>query len=257
MKTRFYVVLVGLALILTGCGTIHFSQLQGSYQTLRQREASFGSTTSELDRDEVGAAFMAVAQDASELAQSEGDDVTKISILRLAAVSAWRAQDRGGSIALSASTQGRQACEKLSDGSFGAPRDCALLLFVPNLVTRDRLFERVLPAPPNASDPSINAAFVARVRENAAAFASLANASVDGLKAIASDTGAYRGLAPGVMDYLQAQVKSDACQTFAMQDALNAIAARDSANAEIAAEALSDITPAVDTYRADFDRRTC
>jgi hypothetical protein len=257
MKMRSIGVLAWLALFATACSTIHYSQLQGSYQTLRQREASFGGSTSALDRDELAAAFMAVAQDAHELAKDENDPVTKVAILRLSAVSAWRAQDRGGALALSASTEGRQACEGLSDETYGAPRDCALLLFVPNFVARDRLVASLPRTPASTSDPRANGAFVAKVGENANAINVLAEENVEGWAVIGSGTGAYQNLAPGVKDYIQAQVRADACWTFGLQDALGAIAAQDAANAEAAAGAVAQLEPAVAEYQAQFRREGC
>jgi len=259
MTIRIKPALAGLLLTLCSCATLPLVQLQSSYDTLRTREGPQGEATS----DEVRAGFILVAQDAMGMAGKAKERATNIAILRLAAVSAWRAQDRdyrngeAGSLAFAAAEKGKQLCGTVSAREFGAPRDCALLRIIPTLVQYDALEGRLPTAPLDTMNPAKNRQYAEGVATYTRALVALAREATAAWTEIKSGTGAYEGVSPGVIDYVNYQYGSAACKAYEVNNALQAIAGQDPTNVETAQAVLGQLGPAMSLYTPNAPMAGC
>lgn len=132
-----------VAVALGGCVATDMLPLNTSYDVLSQKEL----TTSKLDhrskeylqgRDEVQAGYKTLAANALKASGESGQTpATKVAALRLAAVAAWKGGD--DDIYSQAQPAGQAACGQLPAGTGGAPRDCALLFYLPTLRVIDEL----------------------------------------------------------------------------------------------------------------------
>jgi len=130
---------LGIALVLGGCVAVDLSQLNTRYDVLIQRKTALppapASTTIDISysqqNEDIEAGFKSLAADATKAAGDATQPATKIVALRLAAVAAWQAKD--DATFATAQAAGTTACSQLAQGTVGAPRDCAILAFLPIL----------------------------------------------------------------------------------------------------------------------------
>jgi hypothetical protein len=166
MFIRLRLAVLGVALATGGCIASDLSQLNTRYDVLAQRKTSLPpppqsstNTTYYKNVDDVEAGFLSVAGDAYSLSKETGiNPATKIVALRLATVAAWQGNDNGTgpqSVYSNARADGQNACDQLGKGATGAPRDCAIITYVPVLREYEGLALKVIalknPAPADLS----------------------------------------------------------------------------------------------------------
>jgi hypothetical protein len=134
---------VFVLLFIYGCTAASFSSLQSDFITLYQQkdrceqaQKKDETLPSECMAD-YDQALINIAQEAEKLEGKAEDARTRIGILRLGALAAWQAGEKGFNKADDLASKGSRLCESLDREHFGAPRDCAILGVLPALVAHD------------------------------------------------------------------------------------------------------------------------
>jgi hypothetical protein len=151
-----------LPLLLTctlGCSSVRLATLQSDFDDLygaRQacakradaREAP-DAPGPELPCEGQDVALYELALDAEKAARRAGDPRTRIALLRLAGVAAWQGAGReADALVAKAALEGVTQCDALEEQvrrqeTWGAPRDCAVLVLLPALLAHDVQLERL------------------------------------------------------------------------------------------------------------------
>jgi hypothetical protein len=204
---------VFLAVILTtglaGCETAHtLSNLNASYSTLLARQAAADPKLDVIAKDEILLGFATVAMDADTLAKEAKDPATRIVAWRLAAVAAWQARERGGKeLYDNAHAAGMRECDSLPTGRLGAPRDCAILTYLPIL----RGYEALVFSLKDYERISGAGQQLALLESTTAGQQALSNAISQLMPKVNSKQNGYAGASPEILDYLNAQSVRVAC----------------------------------------------
>jgi hypothetical protein len=213
MLIRFRFAVLGLVLATSGCIATDLSQLNTRYDVLAQRKTSLPpapqsptSTTYYKNVDDVEAGFSSVASDAYSLSKGTGiDPATKIVTLRLATVAAWQANDNAKdpkSVYSNARADGQNACDQLGKGASGAPRDCAIITYVPVLRAYEDLAQKMIALrTPTASD----------ISTIASGLSTLLQAQLLSLPKILAGDAPYAGISPTTTDYFRKVAFASAC----------------------------------------------
>jgi hypothetical protein len=141
---------------LAGCVATDLSQLETRYTVLNQQKQTTDSNplvrtasaevTVQGERDDVQAGFATLAKDSLAVAGDADNPATKISAYKLAAVAAWK----GGTSYIEATEKGGALCA--AGKTSVAPRDCAILVYVPTFATYDQVAREANAAPVKTVD---------------------------------------------------------------------------------------------------------
>jgi hypothetical protein len=223
-RTRVWVVLIMIGLLVTSCAGVSLSRLQTEFNQLYQEREACQSQDQQSGKgaakaksipciEQAEAAFFDVAQSAKTAADKAGDQRTKIALLRLAGVSLWQsgrgAEKEGNALVTNICLQGDSICkaieEKAKKGEiYGAPRDCALLAILPALVWHSEYKERLeklkreVPSEHGKEELS-------RIIEN------YANNTVLFVSNKKEEVRNYTGLSRSVMEYIEEVQKRSFC----------------------------------------------
>jgi hypothetical protein len=159
---------LAIVLMLSGCASTQILDLNGELTTLQQQKTTLEqqrNSSQDVKKDEltvklaqVSTQFEQVADSAYAQAKQTGDVKAKISYYRIAATAEWQ---RGNERALTIAQEGTQTCDA-QNGFEVAPRDCTILLTIPNLVVNDLWIAKLnKPGGINPAAPD----FVSRGRE--------------------------------------------------------------------------------------------
>ena len=157
---------VAAAIFIAGCAGKQILDLNGALIQAQQQKSNLErELAGASNRDvvvvklaQVAEQFQQIADAAYEQAGTAADTKAKISYYRIAATADWQ---RGSDRALVAAQEGTQTCNT-RNGFDVAPRDCAILLMIPNLLVNDLWVARL--NKPGGIDPAAPD-FVARGRE--------------------------------------------------------------------------------------------
>lgn len=214
------VVSLAFVVAVAGCVPVDLSQLNTRYDVLMQRKAALKAPDAstfdgsyEREKEEVDAGFKALATEASKVSGEADQYATRIVALRLAAVAAWQGNDTA--TYTTAQDAGVKLCSASPPrGTIGAPRDCAILAYLPivrayeqKAVSSNALVEResqndmtVLPEA-SALLPKLSALRESQLLLN--------NQPL--LTAIVKGQGQYDGISPTTKDYFRRIALATAC----------------------------------------------
>jgi hypothetical protein len=142
-RRRLSFVILLLLVVINGCTAASFSELQSDFIVLYQQKDRCEKYREEnkplpveclADHNQ---ALLEIARETEKIADKTGDERTQIGLYRLGAIAAWQASEKGWTIATDLSSKGERLCETLDPKSFGAPRDCAILMIMPALIAHD------------------------------------------------------------------------------------------------------------------------
>jgi hypothetical protein len=191
------------AAFIAGCAGHQILDLNGQLIQAQQQKANIEQARDAaqgVKRDEavikiaqLAEQFEGIANTAYAQAAQSPDPKAKISLYRIAATADWQ---RGNERALTVAQEGTQACNTLNGFNI-APRDCAILLMIPNLLVNDLWVAKLnKPGGINPSAPD----FVSRGREAVAGLVQAYN----GLNNVLSSTSG-RGVSDELVQMLQGQ----------------------------------------------------
>jgi hypothetical protein len=204
-------------IILMGCTAASLATLQGNFRQLYEERSACQSrpaavdvtTPAGLPCGQSDEAMLSLAQEAEKGAADAKDPRTKISMLRLAGVSAWQAGPPGQQLATKVALEGGKLCDELEVKAkrrevYGAPRDCAILVILPALVSHSA-YVNVLERLKNVPATDDTASELQRVADNYAD-----NTVIFMVGNQAKATG-FTGLDPSVVAYISAATKHMFC----------------------------------------------
>jgi hypothetical protein len=201
-----------VALALAGCGVAtDLSQYNTRYDVLAQRKSALGRPSQDIaylkNAEDIEAGFRVLAADATKASGAATEPATRIVALRLAAVAAWQAND--DATYTTAQSAGATACRQIPKGSVGAPRDCAILAYLPVLraYEQDVNTARAIAERQARNDPTViaeAAALVGKIRV-------LRDENMVSLPDIVNGRGVYDGVSPTTVDYFRKVALATAC----------------------------------------------
>jgi hypothetical protein len=163
-KTGLWVCLAAAAVLAAGCAGKEITDLNGQLIQAQQEKESLrngrNNTPDEaaVKRTQVLEQLERIADQAYAQAGPAADARAKISYYRIAVTADWQ---RGNERAVTGAREGTEICNT-RNGFDIAPRDCAILLVVPNLLVNDLWIAKLnAPGGVNSAAPD----FVARGRE--------------------------------------------------------------------------------------------
>jgi hypothetical protein len=150
--------LVVVILAASGCTAANMEGLETRYQALVEQSNRPGPAIGvkvELNKVAGGLAqagihddFYLLGQHAMAMVEKAKDPLTKIALLRLAALSGWLSERPSGiALATEAAAAGRRNCEALKPDQYYPKRDCAIARILPTLLTSQELYGRVQTMP--------------------------------------------------------------------------------------------------------------
>jgi hypothetical protein len=154
--SKHLTLVLAAAILLGGCQARTILDMNRDLTELHQRklEIEQQSTTVKLDQVDANGMSLQVARadvdqrltqlagDAAQAAEAEADPLNAIALYRIAAVAAWQSGRPDADVIAQA---GLERCQAHPQGLNVKPRDCALLLLVPDLAANDELVERYEP----------------------------------------------------------------------------------------------------------------
>jgi len=211
MIKRFRLALLGIALATGGCIATDLAQLNTRYDVLADRKAAIPqapqsptNTTYYRNVEDVEAGFKSVASDAYTLSKESGiDPATRIVALRLATVAAWQANDdtkNPKSLYNNARSDGQNACDQL--GKPSAPRDCAIITYVPVLRAYEELALQAI---------ALKAPASADISPIVSGLSTLLQSQLLYLPKILGGDGIFAGISPTTRDYFRKVALASAC----------------------------------------------
>jgi hypothetical protein len=139
MKKALFLYIFLSGIILSGCVTLDLRQANHELANLyRVKSEAVNSKNWEQEVTANGALSVLADQAAKECSDKTISQINRISFCRIAATAAWQA---GSANVVNYADAGMSLCDK-NDNFSKVPRDCGMLLVIPNLASADELTER-------------------------------------------------------------------------------------------------------------------
>lgn len=150
--------LIVAALAASGCTATNMEGLETRYQALVEQvsapvpaigdEPNSHKVVGTLVQAGIHDEFYLLGQHAMAMVEKAKDPLTKIALLRLAALSGWLSENPSGiALATEAAAAGRRNCGALKPNQYYPQRDCAIAQILPTLLTSQELYWRVRAMP--------------------------------------------------------------------------------------------------------------
>jgi hypothetical protein len=195
-----------------GCNARTLSSLHDTYDDLRARQKTLPKGSDDIadviERDDVQSGFSNVAKEADALAKDSAKPETRIVAWRLGTISAWQARlPETQRLGDEMQAKGATECGSLTGNTLGAPRDCAILAYLPFL----QAYETVATAINRTRAGAQNMRTIEILEANVGKLEGLQTRSATTLPAIYGGQPPYKGISPVVVGYFVDKTVMAAC----------------------------------------------
>ena len=212
---RCILVAIVVAFTVVACTAVDLSQLNTRYELLLQRKQTADSRKPgnkidialESDSESIEAGFLDVTRQATAAGDKADEKATKIAAYRLATVSAWQAR------APYAEPQAKGIALCQSSQAAIAPRDCAVLAYVPVLAAYEQIATTFNPAAKSA----------AQAEQLLTQAETMMRPQTDNLAPILRGQGPYAGIGVATQSYFRKVTLATACQTESLLRYINTL----------------------------------